>query len=320
MITIHDINIFILSHNREQYILETLTSLRQQNIGNFEIKILDNGSTDNTQKSVAMRHDENIIFLGSETDNGALWNYQRAQDLASRKYCILFHDDDLIHPKYLEYVLQVLNEQKDLSIICSGMQTTLNPSNNGWKDYRYNPIIFDKLSQFASLAYFGFPFNFGSVVYKTENFKKTKIDPEQYGKIGDRPFVFDCVQNGKIALFPGQYIQYRIHENQDSKDSKSGPFYNETLALHKKYKNIFYENNRILLKLVFLINFYGYAREEYNSFYNIKHSKEEYINLIASEIKITSIDLFLSKSFYFTKIKYIYKLYRFIKRTFHEYS
>ena len=320
MITINDIDVFVLSYNRESYILETLQSLNNQTIGKFEIKILDNGSTDNTQKSIESLENKNILFFGSDTNNGALWNFQRAQKLASKKYTILFHDDDLIHPKYLEYVIKVLNEQKDISLVCSGMKATKNPNQKHWNEYSYSPIIFDRLSQFASLVYLGFPLNFATVVYKTEYLKKAKIDFEQYGKIADRPLVFDCVKNGKIALFAGQYIQYRTHENQDSKNSSSGPFYNETIALHKKYKNIIFQDNFLLPKILFLVNFYRYVVEEYNRFLDIKCSKNQYVDLVMDEIQITKNELFLSKLFYFTKISYLYKIYRFIKRKLGQYS
>ena len=41
MITIDDIDVFLLSYNREQYILEMIESLKNQTVGSFEIKILD---------------------------------------------------------------------------------------------------------------------------------------------------------------------------------------------------------------------------------------------------------------------------------------
>ena len=320
MITINDIDIFVLSYNREVYLLEMLESLMSQSIGSFEIKILDNGSADNTQISIANLNNENIIFLGSEKNNGALWNFERAQNLASKKYTILFHDDDLIHPKYLEYVVKALNEQKDLSIVCSGMRATTKPNSNNWKKYHYQPIVFDKLSKFTSLIYLGFPLNFATVVYKTEYLKNAKIDFEQFGKIADRPLVFDCVQDGKIALFAGQYIQYRMHESQDSKNSKSGPFYNETIALHTKYKSLIFKDDFFIPKIFFLANFYKYIVEEYDRFFDIPYSKKEYIDLVVDATKINKNELFLSQFFYKTKIESLYKLYRFFKRKFGQYS
>ena len=176
MITIDDIDIFILSYNREKYILETLQSLSNQTIGKLIITILDNGSTDNTKNIINNLKNSNIHFVGNDKNNAALWNFQRAQQLATKKYTILFHDDDLIHPRYLEYVVKILNEVSGLSIVCSGTKTTSNPNAKDWRNYSYNPIIYNSLSKFASLVYLGFPLNFATVVYKTEYFKEVKID------------------------------------------------------------------------------------------------------------------------------------------------
>jgi len=320
MITIDDIDIFVLSYNREKYIVEAINSLINQTIGRFRIQVLDNGSTDNTKKTIQLLNNPDILFLGSDKNHGALWNFERAQKLASKKYVVLFHDDDLIHPKYLEYVLKVLNRNPEVSIVCSGTKSTDEPDPKTWLDYNYNPIKFNKLSYFTSLVYLGFPLNFATVIYKTEFLKKSKIDFEQYGKVADRPLVYDCVKSGKVVLLAGQYIQYRIHADQDSKNNISGPFYNETLALHKKYKRIIYKDNSFIPKIFFLVNFYRYLSEEHSRFVDKKLLLHEYISMAVREMKITKFELFISKLFYFSKMYIVYKVYRLIKREFGEYS
>ena len=320
MITIDDIDIFLLSYNREKYILEMVQSLKNQTIGEFEIKILDNGSSDNTEKIIEKLNDNKIIFIGSDKNNGALWNFQRAQRLATKKYTIMLHDDDLLHPNYFEYVIKALNENKNISLVCSGMTSTINPLNNNFKKYSYNPIIYEQLSDFIALVYLGFPLNFATAVYKTENLKKVKIDFETYGKIGDRPLMYDTVQGENICFFPGQYIQYRIHQNQDSGDSKTGPFYNETIALHKKYKDIIFSSRSAISKLFFLINFYRYLKEEYGRFYDVKISFDKYLELALKETNLLTLQINMSKLFYFFRIHYFFKVYRAIKRRFGEYS
>jgi len=60
MITIKDLDVFLLSYNRQDYILEMIMSLKDQTVGEFEIKILDNGSTDNTKKVISNLNDSNL--------------------------------------------------------------------------------------------------------------------------------------------------------------------------------------------------------------------------------------------------------------------
>ena len=322
MITINDIDIFILSYNRANYIKMMIESLLSQTIGEFEIKILDNGSIDNTKEVINSFNNKNIKFIGSEQNNGALWNFQRAQCLSNKKYTVMFHDDDLIHPKFLEYVVKALNEFDNVSIVCSGMKTTTIPNIDNFKNYKFNPILFKSISTFASLVYLGFPLNYATVVYKTSYLKQIDMKKlnDIYGKIADRPTVYEVAKNGNIVLFTGQYIQYRVHGNQDSGNNKTGPFENETLSLHKYYKEIIYNDNFVLPKIYFLMNFYKYVSDEYKRFYIPKLSKEGYIQKVINELKLTKKEVIFSKMCYIFKISDFFKVYRLIKRSFGEYS
>jgi len=320
MITIDDIDIFLLSYNREKYIVEMIQSLKNQTINLSTITILDNGSTDNTKQVIENLNNEYIKFIGNKENSGALWNFQRAQKLASKEYTIFLHDDDLLHPNYFEYVLKALNENENISLVCSGMASTINPLKDDFKKYNYNPIIYEHLSDFIAFIYLGFPLNFATAVYKTENLKKVEIDFSTYGKIGDRPLMYDSIKNGNICFFSGQYIQYRIHQNQDSSNSKTGPYYNETIALHKKYKDIIFSSHSVVSKLFFLINFYRYLKEEYDRFYDVKISFDKYLKLALNETNLSILQINISKLLYFFKAYYIFKIYRAIKRKFGEYS
>ncbi|RXJ79198.1 glycosyltransferase family 2 protein [Arcobacter sp. F2176] len=321
MFTINNIDIFLLSYNRKEYILSMIKSLKKQTIELKEIVILDNGSSDGTQEAILSLNDKSIKLFSNEKNNGSLWNFQRAQNYANKEYVILLHDDDILHPKYFEYVLKTINEKPYINLICSGMKSTNKPSFFDFKDYSYNPRIFEKLSDFAALIYAGFPLNFSTAVYKTKNFKNSKIDFETYGKIADRPLVYDCAKDGNIALFKGQYIQYRVHTSQDSKDNSSGPFYNQTISLHKKYYNIIFSgNSSFISKIIFYINFYKYCYWEYNNFINKDFSFQEYISLLHKELKISYFELKVSKILFYLRVYYFYKIYRASRRYLGEYS
>lgn len=52
MYTVDDIEIFITTHNRANFLKESLQSLLNQSVGVKEITVLDNESTDNTKDIV----------------------------------------------------------------------------------------------------------------------------------------------------------------------------------------------------------------------------------------------------------------------------
>ena len=98
MYTIDDIQIFVTSHNRASLLKETLQSILAQTVPIKNITVLDNESTDNTAEIVLQLKDRGVHYVHT---TGFLGNFKKAQELVSRPYCMLFHDDDLLHPAYL---------------------------------------------------------------------------------------------------------------------------------------------------------------------------------------------------------------------------
>lgn len=253
------LEIFILSYNRAHLIGDTLQSILNQSIQGFAITVLDNGSTDNTKEVVS--HFKEIQFIGSEQNNGADWNFKRAITLASRDYVMLFHDDDLIHPRYIEYALELFESHPDASIVCSRTENLTHPTIEKWKPYVKKYKYFKNAGDFATYVYGGYGLSFASVIYKTDYLKKADIRFDLYGKICDRPFVYDAIGSGGALALTCPYIRYRIHEGQDCADSTNGPWFREFFALNLKYKELM--SQRFSNRLSYFLLSYDYFRREY---------------------------------------------------------
>lgn len=239
MYSVTDIEVFIASHNRKEYISETIDSFIAQSIKGFDITVLDNSDSDEVIKFLRKYEEQNIIVIpGNLEEIDGMDNFLRAKRLASKKWVILFHDDDIIHPQFIEHVLYCINNN-DCNLITSLTLTTSDPSNKKWEQLGSQPRIkvYSKL-EFVTEMFKGIHVPFCSIVYKTDGFKQMKIDFDLYGKIADRPFVYDCIRDGKVCLMNNIYAQTRIHEKSQTLDLSSGPFREQWFALIKKYKEI----------------------------------------------------------------------------------
>lgn len=101
--TIDDIDIYIMTHNRAGYLKRSIESLLSQSAGVSKITVLDNESTDNTLSVVEHFSSYGVRCIRTK---GFLEIFKKAQEIASGKYVMLFHDDDILHPLYLELALR----------------------------------------------------------------------------------------------------------------------------------------------------------------------------------------------------------------------
>lgn len=207
----------------------------------FSITILDNGSTDNTAEIVQdiqkKYPSKTIKFLTVSKNQEPFANFRRAQDLAKAHYCILFHDDDILHPDYIKTALQVLKENPDIDVLSCGNITTSIPEKENWKKIKGRYFLLDKAGFGAYLTCYK-SFTYPATIYKTTRLKQTQHDAKSYGKISDRPYLMDIVsENGRAIVLKDAYIKYRSHPGQDSHTPQSGPFEHEILNMLKKYKD-----------------------------------------------------------------------------------
>lgn len=258
------LEIFVLTYNRASLLRETLTSLCNQTARGFRIAVLDNGSTDDTPDIVKMFEPDGVELHRSEQNQGPLENFNRAKALASKKWTMVFHDDDLLHPRYVEVAIGLADKYPNVALIGSGMTFEENPSNNNWPNLSTKVIYCKNSSDFAALLYRGFPFHFGSTVYSTDALKSVSVKAETFGKIADRPFLLDVSKHGSCVILKGAYVRYRCHPGQDSAEGDSGPFADELIALHRNYHSFLGNNPFTASGRAFIANNYVYLCDEYN--------------------------------------------------------
>lgn len=267
-----DLEIFILTYNRAKFLEETLTSLLNQSAKGFRIVVLDNASTDNTVNIIKKYENQGVEFFRSDINTGSKGNFQRAQEMANRKWSMAFHDDDIMHPDYIKTALEYINKLNNPVLIASQMDMLENPTNENWQNLTKKAHYFKNISEFASFLYVGKHFNYSSSIYRTDLFKVVQCKDEIYGKIVDKPIIMNIAEHGETAILAGNYIRYRVHSGQDSNANKNGPFVDQVIALNKKFHkimghNIFKLSGRIFLAYNYkwLINGYSWCKTENNT-------------------------------------------------------
>lgn len=92
-------SIIIPTYNRANLIGLTIDSVLNQSYTNFEIIIVDDGSTDNTEEIIKRINHQKITYLKKEnTERGAARNF--GIDHAIGEYITFIDSDDLLYPDY----------------------------------------------------------------------------------------------------------------------------------------------------------------------------------------------------------------------------
>lgn len=107
------VTVLMTTYNCGEYISQAIKSVLNQTYKDFELLIIDDGSTDNTQEIVKGFKDERIRFIQSKHIGRSsalnLGLKEASNDLIS--FC---DADDIIHPKKIEKQLSLFKNENDL--------------------------------------------------------------------------------------------------------------------------------------------------------------------------------------------------------------
>lgn len=96
------VSIIMPSYNTGAFIKETIDSVLAQTYSDWELLIIDDASTDETDKVVTEYQDERIHYIKNEKNAGAAVSRNRALREAKGKWIAFLDSDDLWKPEKLE--------------------------------------------------------------------------------------------------------------------------------------------------------------------------------------------------------------------------
>ncbi len=195
-----NLDVIIPTYNRAKFLKIALESLFNSTTDWNRTIILNNASTDNTMDviyEIQERYPDRKIEVMTNSKNiGNVNNFKRTQEIATNEYTAIFHDDDAIHPEYIERAMKLLLRNKKCAMATGGAVALYDVTHENWDllpnfylEYPANSSTFHQLLLGRSI--------FCNAIYKTQIYKKVSYKPEKYGKLHDITFMMDiCIQGG----------------------------------------------------------------------------------------------------------------------------
>lgn len=106
------VSIITPSYNTARFIAQTINSVLAQTYPNWEMIIVDDNSTDNTDEIVAKYDDPRIRYLKNEKNSGAAVSRNRALCEAKGRWIAFLDSDDLWEPTKLERQIRFMEEKR----------------------------------------------------------------------------------------------------------------------------------------------------------------------------------------------------------------
>jgi glycosyltransferase involved in cell wall biosynthesis len=218
------LTVFLITYNREKYIKSSIDSILNQSYKNFKFIILDNASTDQTEKIVKSFNNPKIKYIRHQINIGAVENTNFAINTCDTKYLTIFHDDDIMYSDMLESQINEMENNPDYSII-STRSSYIDQNNNEIKKkllYKYDREVYTG-NQY--LIHF-FSTNKGlvcpSVMFRHDFLVLNKLRFNfNVGLANDQYMWFEIGKyGGKICVLNKILMKYRLHQLQGSNNDQ----------------------------------------------------------------------------------------------------
>ena len=109
-------------YNAEQFLVESIDSVINQTYENFELIIVDDGSTDNSPSICdSYAEKDHRVKVIHQNNGGQTSARKKAAENAQGKYIVCVDSDDWIDKDYLKSFYDVITETK-ADIVCAGMK------------------------------------------------------------------------------------------------------------------------------------------------------------------------------------------------------
>lgn len=115
------LSVIIPLYNHEKFIREAVYSVLEQSFSDFELIIINDGSTDRSEEVVKDIEDERITYLCQE-NRGAPNVINRGIGLSKGRYISILNSDDVYHKDRFEKLLHILEADGSLAAVFSRIE------------------------------------------------------------------------------------------------------------------------------------------------------------------------------------------------------
>lgn len=223
------ISILMTTYNRKDFLRFSIESILSQTYTDFELIIVNNGSTDDTDKVCREyeKKDQRVKLINIKENRGASIGRNKALDEAVGEYITFVDDDDYCEPKMIEFLWGLVNKYNADIAICGSWNVT-----NGVKTPYYiydDELILDRKKGIEELL------------------KREKYNVAPPTKLFKRR-LFQNIRFPSGVLVDDIHVIYKVFANAEKTVAQGIPLYN--FRKHESNMTSFIQTNKLTPELL----------------------------------------------------------------------
>ena len=205
------ISVLMPTYNAGRYVAEAIQSVLQQSFEDWELVIVDDGSTDDTREIIRSFSDTRIRLLCNGHD--FIGSLNMGLDAARGKYIARMDADDVMHPDRLKIQYAIMEEEPEITV-CGSWIRIFGENKPG-----IVPTSFKgKLTDIYGLLLKKSPLYHPTVMMRSKFLRRHALRYERYCCAEDYKLWFEIAKKGGVFFVEDQPLMfYRSSESQVNK-------------------------------------------------------------------------------------------------------
>lgn len=249
-------SVIIPLYNKSKTIKDTVKSVLAQNYKNYEVVVVDDGSTDSSVDTLN-EIDDYRIKLFRQQNSGPSSARNKGVELSEGEWILFLDADDTLLPQALMTFVNLINEFKNVDCIACNFYELYNKKRKIFSSFYKHRLISNNFKAWCLLMLFP---RTGSAIFKREILMKNKFN-EKYRRFEDADSLFNMFYYGKFATDPTPVLVYNEDQAFASKPLENS---DNDFIFHINFSNKCLWH-QVALYPLYLQSKHIYGRVEYNN-------------------------------------------------------
>ncbi len=191
-------------YNRSQYIVESIQSILDQDYDNFEVIIVNDGSTDDRVANILDRFNSDKVKVIHQDNSGFTYAIKNAIAHSSGEFIAVHGAGDISKPQRLSKLIECMMSDDNIAAVGSG--TAQYPVDYPLRKRYFKP---EEICTYIQLQK-NMPFVHGTVMYRKSAYELTNGYDSRFKYCSDWDLFFRLLEVGKITSVNDYLYEQRI--------------------------------------------------------------------------------------------------------------